>query len=50
MDNDIEGDDKSTFWDNKQFTQYLYADRSSPEMWIPGGMIEKTKTYTHKHT
>ena len=31
-DNDIGGNSKAKFWDNKQFTQYLYSNRPFPVM------------------
>ena len=40
VDYDIEGDDKTRFWDNKQFTKYLYSNRPFPLIWSGGGSIQ----------
>ena len=44
VDYDIEGDNKAHFCDNKQLTQYLYANRPFPLMWNSGGIIQNMKT------
>lgn len=44
VDYDIEGVNKTNFWDNKQLTQYLYANRPFPLMWNSGGIIQNMKT------
>lgn len=40
VDYDIKGADKARFWDNKQFTKYLYANRQFPVIWSGGGSIQ----------
>ena len=46
----MEGDDKSLFRDNQQFTQYLYSNRPFPPLWSGGGSIQtlpKGKRHGH---
>ena len=33
--------DKAAFWDNEQFTQYLYSNRPFPIVWSSGGTVQK---------